>query len=196
MNVPMFKELVEQYKDQDFPADDIFKNILIRRYSTSERDAIRLINIIKDAKNKLFGGHENVVDKDGAKSGKQGVPLGSGKTKTPPAKQSDGKNQIDAALYSLVKNMGFLEALSKCPLSSENRTEVRKRIDAIFAQSKQYKSLNLTANMTLRELRASSITEELCVSRVPFFDEALKSDLSIQESEDVQEEQKSANQTA
>lgn len=75
----MFKELVEQYKDQDFPADDIFKNILIRRYSTSERDAIRLINIIKDAKNKLFGGHENVVDKDGAKSGKQGVPLGSEK---------------------------------------------------------------------------------------------------------------------
>ena len=193
LNVPMFKELLEQYKDQEFPADDIFKNILIRRYSANERDAVRLINIIKDARNKLFGGHEQVVDED-RKSDNQRANLGAGGRRTFTSDQFAGKNQVDAALYSLVKNIGFLEALSKCPLTSENKDEVRKRIDEIFAKSKDFKSINLTANMTLKELAAGAITEELCLKRVPFFDEALKSDLGIQEPGESQE-QTNANQT-
>jgi hypothetical protein len=181
LNVPMFKEVHEKYKNQEYPEDDLFKNMLIREYNIKdEKDAIRLINIIRDSKNKLFGGHEKIaIDEEEPTLEEQN----SGSSGTDIEKQTTNKSSfvsaLNADIYLLIKEIGYLEAMSKSKITPDSETEVITILEDVFNKSTQFRSLNLTANMTLQELKSKSISVETCLKRISFFDEALKADLNI-----------------
>lgn len=165
--VPMFKELEEQFRG-NFPKDDLFQNLLIRRYNVNEKDAITLVNIIKESASL------NPGPSDDTKATTMVSALSKNKSPELGNRLISSNSRISESAYEAIRLLGVLE------------TSTPDNAQDLFSKLKSatmgLKSTNDLVSLSLEELsKGGKLTKELLKIKVRYIDRRLRSDLGLPE---------------
>lgn len=171
-NVEFFKNIYERFEG-NFPEDKLFKNILIREHQLKPQEAIKVVNLIKDAVSGLSANEEMSNHKETSASNRKTKDTGEFSGFFRPKQSRIGESD-----FEVIGDLFYIKALidKKCELSND---EKNKKINELIDISSNYSSLKMAITPMTNLLKNQKINEDVFLSEIDSFIEAIKKDLNI-----------------
>src|SRR3989344_686047 len=155
--IEFFKQIYDRFNGT-FPEDRLFKNILIREHSLTEKEATRVVNIIKDA----ISGFENLPNAEETTE--------EHKSETVKAKPKVvlNKSTVPAEDFKVIGTLFYLKSLieNKCELSEEEKNE---QIDKLLGIAEKYPSLKIAITPMANLLKNKKISQTIFLGEINSF---------------------------